>query len=107
MNPNPQNRFTPGCQPGPGRPQGSVGGRARAIQLIDSILAENADELRASLLKEFHRNPLRFWQRYGFPLVPQASLVRVEGSGDAGAVEWVRLSERFPPEALPPAAAVE
>ena len=71
-------RFQPGCTPGPGRPKGSVGGRARAIQLIDEILTENGAELRAALEKEFHKSPVKFWQRFGFPLVPQALVAKVE-----------------------------
>lgn len=71
-------RFQPGCTPGPGRPKGSVGGRARAIQLIDEILTENGDELRAALETEFHKSPVKFWQRFGFPLVPQALVAKVE-----------------------------
>lgn len=71
-------QFQRGCAPGPGRPKGSVGGRARAIQLIDEILTENGAELRAALEKEFHKSPVKFWQRFGFPLVPQALVAKVE-----------------------------
>lgn len=71
-------RFIPGGAPGPGRPKGSVGGRAQAIALIDSIISENGDELRAALEKEFHKSPVKFWQRFGFPLVPQALVAKVE-----------------------------
>jgi len=73
-------RFQPGCAPGPGRPKGAVGGRAQAIALIDSIISENGDELRAALEKEFHKSPVKFWQRFGFPLVPQALVAKVETS---------------------------
>lgn len=71
-------QFTPGGPGGPGRPKGSVGGRAQAIALIDSIISENGDELRAALEKEFHKSPVKFWQRFGFPLVPQALVAKVE-----------------------------
>ncbi len=71
-------QFQRGCAPGPGRPKGSVGGRARAIQLIDEILTENGAELRAALETEFHKSPVKFWQRFGFPLVPQALVAKVE-----------------------------
>jgi len=71
-------RFQPGCTPGPGRPKGSVGGRAQAIALIDQIISENGDELRAALEKEFHKSPVKFWQRFGFPLVPQALVAKIE-----------------------------
>ena len=71
-------RFIPGGAPGPGRPKGSVGGRAQAIALIDQIISENADDLRAALLQAFKKNPVSFWTRYGFPLVPQALVAKVE-----------------------------
>ena len=83
--------FQPGCAPGPGRPKGSVGGRARAIALIDDILTENAEDLRVALLKEFQKSPVRFWQRFGFPLVPQALVARVENDNAPG--PWVSLVE--------------
>ena len=72
------NLFQPGGAPGPGRPKGSVGGRAQAIALIDQIISDNADDLRAALLAAFKKNPVAFWQRYGFPLVPQALVAKVE-----------------------------
>ncbi len=93
MNPNPSNQFTPGCQPGPGRPKGSVGGRAQAIALIDSIISENGDELRAALEKEFHKSPVKFWQRFGFPLVPTAVLARVENQPAGEGSPWMSLLE--------------
>jgi len=46
--------------------------------LIDEILTENGAELRAALEKEFHKSPVKFWQRFGFPLVPQALVAKVE-----------------------------
>lgn len=85
-------RFQPGCAPGPGRPKGSVGGRAQAIALIDSIISENGDELRAALEKEFHKSPVKFWQRFGFPLVPQALVARVETTQTQGS-PWISLLE--------------
>ena len=78
MNPRPSYQFQPGGPGGPGRPKGSVGGRAQAIALIDSIISENGDELRSALEKEFHKSPVKFWQRFGFPLVPQALVAKIE-----------------------------
>ena len=78
MNPHPSYQFQPGGPGGPGRPKGSVGGRAQAIALIDQIISENADDLRAALLQAFKKNPVSFWTRYGFPLVPQALVAKVE-----------------------------
>ena len=78
MNPHPSHQFQPGGPGGPGRPRGSVGGRAQAIALIDQIISENADDLRAALLQAFKKNPVAFWQKYGFPLVPQALIMKTE-----------------------------
>lgn len=88
---SPPSLFQPGGTPGPGRPKGSVGGRAQAIALIDSIITENGNELRAALEKEFHASPTKFWQKYGFPLVPQSLVAKVETS--PGGSPWVSLLE--------------
>lgn len=88
---NEPTRFIPGGAPGPGRPKGSVSGRAKAIALIDEIITDNADDLRAALLQEFRKNPVRFWTRYGFPLVPQALVAKVETAPSVG--PWVTLVE--------------
>ena len=85
-------RFIPGGAPGPGRPKGSVGGRAQAIALIDQIISENADDLRAALLAAFKKNPVAFWQRYGFPLVPQALVAKVETQATTHN-PWMSLEE--------------
>ena len=82
-------RFQPGGPGGPGRPKGSVGGRAQAIALIDGIISEHADDLRAALVKEFQKSPVKFWQRFGFPLVPQALVAKVES--DAPVLRWRSL----------------
>lgn len=88
---NEPTRFIPGGAPGPGRPKGSVSGRAKAIALIDEIITDNADDLRAALEAEFHNNPTQFWTKYGFPLVPQALVAKVETAPSAG--PWVTLLE--------------
>ena len=84
-------RFQPGCTPGPGRPRGSVGGRSRAIQLIDDLITKHSDKLESALEAEFLKNPVRFWTRYGFPLVPSAMVARVESAPSCG--PWVDLVE--------------
>ena len=84
-------RFKPGGLPGPGRPKGSVGGRAATIQLIDDILTEHGAALRAALEAEFKKNPVKFWQRFGFPLVPQSLVAKVETTANVG--PWVSLLE--------------
>ena len=102
MNPHPSHRFKQGGAPGPGRPKGSVGGRAQAIALIDSIITENSDELRAALETEFHKSPVKFWQRFGFPLVPQALVARVETTG--AVITWASLLETLKGPAIDAAA---
>ena len=83
-------QFQRGCAPGPGRPRGSVGGRARAIQLIDDLLTKHADKLHDALEAELLKNPVRFWTRYGLPLVPQAMVARVETTQTQGS-PWISL----------------
>ena len=85
-------RFVPGGAPGPGRPKGAVGGRARAIQLIDNLITKHADKLEEALEKEFLKNPVRFWVRFGFPLVPQALVARVDSNQTQGS-PWISLLE--------------
>ena len=85
-------RFIPGGAPGPGRPKGAVGGRARAVQLIDGLITKHADRLEEALEKEFLKNPVRFWTRYGFPLVPQALVARVDSQQIEGS-PWISLLE--------------
>lgn len=71
-------RFQPGCTPGPGRPKGSVSGRARAVQLIDELITKHGDKLYDALEAEFLKNPPRFWLKYGATLLPQTLLAKVE-----------------------------
>ena len=85
-------RFVPGGAPGPGRPKGAVGGRARAIQLIDNLITKHADKLEEALEKEFLKNPVRFWVRFGFPLDPQALVARVDSNQTQGS-PWISLLE--------------
>ena len=85
-------RFVPGGAPGPGRPKGSVSGRARAIQLIDNLINKHSEKLEDALEKEFLKNPVRFWTRYGFPLVPQALVARVDSNQTQGS-PWISLLE--------------
>lgn len=91
MNPHPVHKFQPGGPPGPGRPRGSVGGRAAAIATIDSIISDNGDEFRAALEKEFHKSPVKFWRTFGFPLVPTQLVARTETVQSVG--PWTTLLE--------------
>ena len=89
--------FEPG---NPGRPKGTVGGRARALMLLDSILAEEenqkllGDAIRASIRK----NPMLFFRQVIMPLMPRDLTLRFN---DGGVVKWASLLDSFP---LPPKA---
>lgn len=85
-------QFQRGCAPGPGRPKGSVSGRTKAIALIDDLLTKHADKLHDALEAELLKNPVRFWTRYGLPLVPQAMVARVETTQTQGS-PWISLLE--------------
>ena len=72
-------RFIPGGAPGPGRPKGSVGGRAAALQELDAMLAEDTNRaaLREAMQHAFTLDPLKFFHSV-FPLIPQEIRARVE-----------------------------
>jgi hypothetical protein len=72
-------QFQPGCDPGPGRPKGSFGGRHRVLQLLDDLFAreENLTALERALQTEFDADPPRFWRTYGFPLVPKEAVLEL------------------------------
>jgi hypothetical protein len=81
--------------PGPGRPKGSVSGRARALQLLDSILAEedNLALLREALQDNFRANPVRFFRQIIMPLLPKDVVLKM---AEPGEVKWVSLLDSFP-----------
>ena len=65
--------FAKGCAPGPGRPPGSLGGRAVALRRLDEILAkkENIELLAAALEAALRSNPLGFFKTIVMPLLPR------------------------------------
>jgi hypothetical protein len=74
--------FKPGNSGGPGRPKGSSG-RTQALAVIDSILIEGKERLRAEFKKAFKENPIAFWEKYGQPLLPKEAILDVNlGGGD-------------------------
>jgi hypothetical protein len=87
-------RFLPGTI-APGRPKGRVGGRAKALLLLDSILGEDevqnrmASELREAIMDD----PVKFFRQIIMPLLPQEIKMKL---GEEGAISWVRLSTMFP-----------
>ena len=75
-------RFQPGVSGNPrGRPKGSLGGRARALQVLDQLLAESEslDALRDAWRQELARDPLGFWRRYCVPLLPRGARLELVG----------------------------
>ena len=86
-------RFTPGQSGNPtGRPRGSVGGRMRALQTLDRLVAghRNQKALRAAMQKEFQADPMRFFKTVIMPLLPREARLDVERDG---IVEWRSLLE--------------
>ena len=74
------NRFRPGQSGNPaGRPPGIVGGRVRALQVLDQISGneDNVKLLAASFEAAFRKNPLGFFQRVMKDLIPRESLVKI------------------------------
>jgi hypothetical protein len=78
-------RFEPGNAGGPGRPKGSWGGRRRALQVVDEILADegNLAALRSALQVRFDADPVKFWVRIAAPLLPSRGKLELELPGDA------------------------
>ena len=74
------NRFRPGQSGNPaGRPPGIVGGRVRALQILDQISGDedNVKLLAESFRAAFRKNPLGFFQRVMKDLIPRESLVKI------------------------------
>lgn len=73
-------RFRPG-QSGnvAGRPPGIVGGRTRALQILDSISGneDNVALLSKAMDAAFKKNPLQFFQRVMKDLIPRETLLKL------------------------------
>lgn len=88
--------FEPGNQMNPhGRPKGSVGGRARALMLLDSLMAEDAnlEKLRDAMQETFDANPMRFFRNVIMPLLPRDMVLKL---GEEGVIKWTSLLDTFP-----------
>lgn len=83
-------------QPGnPGRPKGTVGGRAAALATLDRVIRTEANQkmLAKAFQIEFAKNPIRFFKTIIMPLLPRDVQLKL---GEEGAIQWVRLSTMFP-----------
>ena len=66
-------QFKKGNPGGPGRPKGSVSGRKKCLQILDSLLdkSENQEKFADALQKQFDKNPVAFWRGIVLPLSPK------------------------------------
>lgn len=81
--------FKPGQSGNPaGKPKGVASGRAQALGVLDSLLAEegNIRLLRTALRARFRKNPYGFFREIVMPLLPKETIGRME-SGE-GVVQW-------------------
>ena len=81
--------FKPGQSGNPaGRTKGAVGGRTRALLVLDSMLGEerNVERLREALQTMFDKDPAKFFRDIVMPLLPKESVGKLE-SGDK-VIEW-------------------
>jgi len=79
-----------------GRPKGSVGGRMRALHLLDEIVAEDTcqDALRTAMRDELLADPAKFFLRFIVPLIPRESLHRIQA--EVATVKWTSILDSFP-----------
>lgn len=71
--------FKKGKPPGPGRPKGSVGGRAQVLLLLDELCAnkKNKEKIKDKLQQELDKDAGQFLKTYIFPLMPKD--VKIDG----------------------------
>ena len=84
--------FGPGNVANPGgRPKGSVGGRQRTLQLLDSIINEpdNIKALRQAMAKAMREDPMKFFRQIIMPLLPNEIKHEIATSG----FSWMSLPE--------------
>lgn len=74
--------FKPGQSGNPaGKPKGSIGGRARALLMLDEIMAKagNLKLLGEEFQKAFKAKPLSFFKTYVMPLLPKETKLTGDG----------------------------
>ena len=92
----PDGRLAPGANLNPhGRPTGSVGGRSRALQILDEVSnrEDNAQLLAEAMDAAMKKNPLAFFLKYMAPLLPKEALLRVESNASNSCGPWVSMVE--------------
>ncbi len=64
-----------------GRPKGAVGGRTKALHVLDAIFADegNLKKLKDALQAWFDKSPVAFFKLMGVPLIPKKA---IEGGDD-------------------------
>ena len=75
--------FQPGQSGNPsGKPKGCVGGRSRALKVLDDMLVqeENLAALETALKAELHKNPIRFFRTIVMPLLPHDARIEVQSA---------------------------
>ena len=90
------NQWKPGQSGNPaGRKPGNIGGRQKAVLLLDKILAE--DDVQAAIqngLREyFLKKPVQAFRRLVMPLLPR--YLKMESNGPA-VVVWKSILESYP-----------
>lgn len=72
--------FEKGREKTGGKKKGSVGGRQKAIGLLDQLFskAKNIKTLKIALQAEFDENPITFFRRYAIDLAPKIQPVSTE-----------------------------
>ena len=84
--------FGPGNVANPGgRPKGSVGGRQRTLQLLDSIINEpdNIEALRQAMAKAMLEDPMKFFRQIIMPLLPTEARHEIATPG----FSWISLPD--------------
>ncbi len=72
--------FRPGQSGNPtGRPKGIVGGRTRALQILDEVSSrtDNAQLLADAMDAAIKKNPLSFFLKYMAPLMPKEAIHKI------------------------------
>jgi len=87
-------KFVPGNIPPP-RQKGTVGGRAKALALLDKIIGESdvQERIGQAIREAVMADPMRFFRQIIMPLLPTEVKMKL---GEEGAISWVRLSTMYP-----------